>query len=192
MPSLRADARRNRDRLIAVATEVFAQRGIDAPLEEIARQAAVSIGTLYNHFPNRGALLDAVLPDRLAELDRLAEHAVDSEDPWAGFVAFVEGVCAIQARDRSMNEAIMRNSAPSGEASSECGRGWTTLDTVVRHAAESGVLRTDFAADDMAILLQAMANVIAVSDDDRTWRRHLGFVLDGLRPGMATRSTPSR
>ena len=62
------------------------------PLDEIARRAGVSIGTLYNHFPNRGALLDAVLPERLAELDRLADKAMADPDPWQGFAEFLDGL----------------------------------------------------------------------------------------------------
>src|SRR5687768_1592430 len=106
---MRADALRNRDRLMAAATELFAERGLDVPLDEIARRAQVSIGTLYNHFPNRGALLDEVLPERLAELDRLAANAMADPDPWRGFADFLDGLFVIQARDRSMNEAIARS-----------------------------------------------------------------------------------
>ena len=76
---------------MTAAAELFAERGVDVPLEEIARRAGVSIGTLYNHFPNRGALLDAVLPDWVAEVDRLAEaasrtpiHGVASPASWTG------------------------------------------------------------------------------------------------------------
>ena len=74
----------------------------------VARRAGVSIGTLYNHFPNRGALLDAVLPDWAAEVDRLAEAAMADSDPWRGFVGFMEGLFVLQARNRSMNDAIAR------------------------------------------------------------------------------------
>ena len=73
---MRADAQRNRQQLMTAATELFTERGVDVPLDEIARRAGVSIGTLYNHFPNRGALLDAVLPDWAAALDRLAEDCL--------------------------------------------------------------------------------------------------------------------
>jgi AcrR family transcriptional regulator len=76
---------RNRDRLVAAAAELFGERGVDVPLDEVARSAGVSIGTLYNHFPNRGALLDAVLPERLAEFDRLATSALADPDAWRGF-----------------------------------------------------------------------------------------------------------
>ena len=179
---MRADALRNRDRLVTAAAELFAERGVDVPLDEVARRAGVSIGTLYNHFPNRGALLDAVLPERLAELDRLAATAMADPDPWHGFAAFLDGLFVIQARDRSMNEAIARNPVGSVDVAGECGRAGGVLDSVVHRAKEAGVLRSDFRADDLATLVWAMSKVISMSDgDDSLWRRHLGFVLDGLR-----------
>lgn len=179
---MRADALRNRDRLMTAATELFAERGVDVPLDEIARRAQVSIGTLYNHFPNRGALLDAVLPERLAELDRLATKAMADPDPWRGFADFLDGLFVIQARDRSMNEAIARSPVGTVDVSAECGRAGGVLDSVVSRAKEAGVLRADFRTDDLATLVWAMSKVISMSDgDDAVWRRHLGFVLDGLR-----------
>lgn len=179
---MRADALRNRDRLTTAAAELFAERGVDVPLEEIARRAGVSIGTLYNHFPNRGALLDAVLPERLADIDRLATGAMSHPDPWQGFAGFLDGLFTIQARDRSLNDAIARNPVGSVDVTAECGRAGGMLDAVVRRARDAGALRADFGGDDLATLLWAMSKVISMSDgDDAVWRRHLGFVLDGLR-----------
>ena len=80
---------------MTAAAELFDERGVDVPLEEIARRAGVSIGTLYNHFPNRGALLDAVLPDWVAEVDRLAKAALADPDPWRGFAGFMDGLFGI-------------------------------------------------------------------------------------------------
>jgi AcrR family transcriptional regulator len=179
---MRADALRNRDRLTTAAAELFAERGVDVPLEEIARRAGVSIGTLYNHFPNRGALLDAVLPERLADIDRLAAGAMADPDPWQGFVGFLDGLFTIQARDRSLNDSIARNPVGSVDVTAECGRAGGMLDAVVRRARDAGALRADFGGDDLATLLWAMSKVISMSEgDDAVWRRHLGFVLDGLR-----------
>ena len=182
MATLRADAQRNREALAAAATELFAERGVDVPLDEIAGRAGVSIGTLYNHFPNRGALLDAVLPERLAELDQLAETALADPDPWHGFAGFLDGLFVIQARDRLVHRAIARNPVGSVDVAGECGRAGGVLDSVVRRARDAGVLRPDFCADDLATLVWAMSKVITMSNgDDAVWRRHLGFVLDGLR-----------
>ncbi len=179
---MRADAVRNRERLTTAAAELFAERGVDVPLDEVARRAGVSIGTLYNNFPNRGALLDAVLPDRLTELEGLAAAALADDDAWRGFTAFLDGMFALQARDRSINEAISRSPAGAVDVGAECGRGGGILESAVARARDAGVLRADFGPADLATLVGAMARVIVMSGgDDAVWRRHLGFVLDGLR-----------
>jgi AcrR family transcriptional regulator len=179
---MRADAVRNRERLTTAAAELFAERGVDVPLDEVARRAGVSIGTLYNNFPNRGALLDAVLPHRLAELEALAAAALADDDAWRGFTGFLDGMFALQARDRSINEAISRGPAGAVDVGAECGRGGGILESAVARARDAGVLRPDFGPADLATLVAAMARVIVMSaGDDVVWRRHLGFVLDGLR-----------
>src|SRR5262245_17782415 len=167
---------------MTAAVELFAERGVDVPLDEIARRAGVSIGTLYNHFPNRGALLDAVLPDWVGEVDRLAEAAIADRDPWRGFARFMDGLFDIQARNPSMNDAIARTPVGPVDVASECGRAGGVLESVVNRARAAGVLRPDFGADDLATLIGAMSKVIALSNgNDAVWRRHLRFLLDGLR-----------
>ncbi len=193
--AMRADAVRNRDRLMSAAAELFAERGVDVPLDEVARRAGVSIGTLYNHFPNRGALLDAVLPGRFAEFDTLASAALADSDPWHGFATFLDGIFVMQARDRAINEAIARSPVGNVDVSAECGRAGGVLDAVAQHARGAGVLRPDFGPADLATLVWAMSKVISMSEgDDAVWRRHLAFVLDGLRVSSSdTRSTlPTR
>jgi AcrR family transcriptional regulator len=181
---MRADALRNRQQLLTAAADLFAERGVDVPLDEIARRAGVSIGTLYNHFPNRGALLDAVLPDWVAEVNRLAEAALTDSDPWRGFAGFMNGLFDLQARHPSMNDAIARTPVGPVDVASECGRAGGVLESVVNRARKAGVLRPDFSAGDLATIIGAMSKVIAMSNgDDEVWRRHLGFVLDGLRAG---------
>jgi AcrR family transcriptional regulator len=179
---MRADAVRNRERLTAAAAELFATRGVGVPLEDIAAHAGVSIGTLYNNFANRGALLDAVLPDRLVEVQRLADAAAADPDAWHAFAGFLDGVFELQARDRSLNEAIARSPVGDADVAAECGHVGAILDAVVRRAHDAQVLRADFGPADLSILMSALSQVIATTgDDNAVWRRHLGFVLDGLR-----------
>lgn len=180
--SPRADAVRNRQKLLDAALRLFAEQGIDVPLDRIARAAGVSIGTLYNNFADRGALLDAVLPERLAELERLAEESARATDPWAGFTGFLEAMFAGQARNRAVNEAMARGPLGDVDLMAECGRAGSAVRSVLDRAHETGVVRDDFAHDDLAALMVAVAAVIhATPDDDRRWRRHLRFQLDGLR-----------
>src|SRR6185312_4889674 len=101
---LRSDAERNRARVVTAAREMFAEHGIDVAMADIARHAGVSNGTLYNRFPTRQDLIEAVFVDRLETLATLAEHAAADPGPWHGFVSYVTGMCELQASDRGFNE----------------------------------------------------------------------------------------
>src|SRR6266545_4775094 len=93
-PALRGDARRNLEKLKAAAIEVFRERGLGAPLEAIAARAGVSVGTLYNRFGDRQALIDAVIPAlAAAQLRRVVERASAGASPWERFATFVETIC---------------------------------------------------------------------------------------------------
>ncbi|MWA00250.1 TetR family transcriptional regulator [Actinomadura sp. LD22] len=183
----RADAARNRDKLLASAAAVFGERGLDAPLEEVARRAGVSIGTLYNHFPARADLFDAIFPARLSALDRLAETALADADPWSGFVAFVEGLVALQAADRGLNDVLARRFPAASGLAEACHRGFAHLDRIVERAKEAGRLRSDFETQDIMPLMWATSQIIRECGDAAPgiWRRFLGFVLDGLRADAA-------
>ena len=184
---LRADAARNRDRLLATAAELFGERGLDVPMEEIARRAGVSIGTLYNHFPSREALYDAILPERLGALERLAAAALAEDDPWTGFAGFVEGLIALQAGDRGLNDAIARQYLTTDEVRKVCGRGLERVNEIIARASRAGRLRADFEPADLVMLVWGMSQVIRESAEvaPAAWRRCLRFYLDGLRAEAA-------
>ncbi|MEU4821035.1 TetR/AcrR family transcriptional regulator [Actinomadura citrea] len=183
----RADAVRNRDKLVAAGAAVFGERGLDAPLEEVARRAGVSIGTLYNHFPARENLFDAIFPARLAALDEIVERSLAEPDPWSGFVGYIEGLFALQAEDRGLNDALARRYPLAAELNAACDRGFDHLVTITARAKEAGDLRPDFEPQDVVPLMWAMSQVIRESADAApdAWRRCLGFFLDGLRAEAA-------
>jgi AcrR family transcriptional regulator len=183
----RADAARNREKLLAAGAAVFGERGLDAPLEEVARRARVSVGTLYNHFPVRQDLFDAIFPARLEALDRVAVAALAEPDPWTGFVAFIEGLVALQAADRGLNDVLARRFPPASELREACHRCFAHLGRIAERAKESGRLRPDFETQDVIPLMWAMSQIIRESKDvaPDAWRRFLGLVLDGLRAGAA-------
>jgi AcrR family transcriptional regulator len=185
--SLRADAVRNRDKLVAAATREFAGRGLDAPFEHIARRAGVSIGTLYAHFPTREALYDAIIPGQLAGLQVAAEQALAADDPWEGFVIFLEGLFALQAKDRGLNDALARRISLSPAVIEACQLGMQHADRIIGRAKEAGQLRPDFESQDLAPLISAMSQVIRDSTEiaPELWRRSLAFFLDGLRASAA-------
>lgn len=178
---LRADAARNRDKLLAAAAQLFGERGLDAPLEHIAKAAGVSIGTLYAHFPTREAFVDAIFPARLAVLDEIGAAALADEDPWRGFVSFVERLVALQAEDRGLNDAIAQRLPMATEVEQTCQRGFGYAIEIVERAKASGRLRADFEPADLATLTWAMSQVIRESTEPEIWRRFLAFFIDGLR-----------
>ncbi|MBP2338273.1 AcrR family transcriptional regulator [Saccharothrix coeruleofusca] len=189
---LRADAARNRDKLLDAATRVFGERGLDAPLEEIARRAGVSIGTLYNHFPTREALIDAIFPARVAVLERIGAQALADDDAWRGFTRFVEGVFALQAEDFGLNDALSGRFSTAAGLAEACRGGLEVARRLIARAKDSGQLRADFEERDFVTLIWAMSKVIRESADEAplAWRRCLAFFLDGLR-AEAARPIPS-
>jgi AcrR family transcriptional regulator len=184
--ALRKDAQRNRERLIEAARAVFAERGLDVALDEVARRAGVSIGTLYNRFPNRSDLVAAVFADRAETVVRIAERALAMDDAWAGFVHFVEQICRMQATDRGYNDLSARSLPPAAPSASQP-HGHELMTQILARAQRSGALRPDFALADMAFVIWAITRTIeATADvDPDVWRRHLGLVLDGLRASAA-------
>ncbi|MFI6183756.1 TetR/AcrR family transcriptional regulator [Nonomuraea sp. NPDC051191] len=157
------------------------------PLEHIARRAGVSIGTLYNHFPTREALLGAVLPQRLAALDEIITVALADPDPWAGFTGFLEGLFTLHAEDHSLNDALAESFSPATDMSQVCHRGFGDVERIIERAKVSGRLRADFGPQDLVTLIWAMSQVIrkSMGTDPGAWRRPLSFFLDGLRAEAA-------
>ncbi|MFI0450146.1 TetR/AcrR family transcriptional regulator [Actinomadura sp. 6N118] len=182
---LRKDAQRNRDLLIKTARELYAARGLDVSLDEIARTAGVSSGTLYNHFPDRADLIDAVFADRAATVVRIAENALAME-PWAGLVHFLERVCEQQAADRGYNDLVSRR-VPQAPPTGEHLRGYELMQQIIERARRSGALRDDVTLEDMAFVTWGTARTVEATAGIRpqAWRRHLALMLDGLRAPAA-------
>jgi AcrR family transcriptional regulator len=176
---LRADAARNREKLLAAAAELFAERGLDVPLEHIARRAEVSIGTLYKHFPTREDFATAIFPERLAALDVIGAKALADPDPWHAFAGYLEDLYTLQAEDRGLNDVLARDLPNAPEVVSACHRGTSHVGTLITRAIEAGALRADYTIADMATLTRAMAQVIR--DSPSEWRRFLSIYVEGLR-----------
>lgn len=184
---LRRDAARNRDKLLAAAAATFTETGLDASLEEIARRAGVSIGTLYNHFPIREALFDAILPERVAVIDRLGHAALAEADPWRGFTGYLERLFSTLAADRGLRHVMTREYPDAERLTEACHRGFATIAALVERARTDGRLRSDFAMSDLACLIWAMTRIIDTTADvaPQGWRRQLAFMVDGLRSDAA-------
>jgi AcrR family transcriptional regulator len=188
-PPLRRDARRNVERLTAAAAQVFGERGLDAPLEEIAATAGVSAGTLYNRFGGRDALIDAVMPDLVEARVLDARRRAEAEaDPWAAFRLYVTLLCEVIASDLAMNDAVSRRFPDARRLTEVCDAQMDTVRILIDQAHRASVLRTDFTTEDFPFLLWSTATIVraTASTAPEAWRRALTFALDGLRAAPGT------
>jgi AcrR family transcriptional regulator len=177
----RADARRNHDRLVAVASEVIAQQGADASLEEIARRAGVGSATLHRHFPTRQALLEAVFQERVDQLCALGQQLLDEPDAGLAVVSWLRAVVAHTAGARGMGTALMGGQLDPELGSSAHTLIGSTAAALLDRARQAGTIRPAAVAD----VLQ-LVNAIAIATEHSPEpaehaERLLVLVVDGLR-----------
>ena len=187
---LRKDAERNRQAILAAARELFADRGLDVSMDEIARRAGVGVGTVYRRFPDKAALIDALFEDRLETLVDIARQALERPDPWEAVGWFMECYVSLQVEDRGLRELLL--TSPHGENRTQRARGRIKpfADELLRRAQRSGDLRPDVVGTDLGLLQFMLAALVDYTGevDPVVWRRFLGIVLDGL---ATTRAAPS-
>jgi AcrR family transcriptional regulator len=180
---LRADAARNRASIVAVAREVFAEQGLEAPLEAIAARAGVGIATLYRRFPTREKLVAAALIGKVTEYAEAAEQALAAADPWAGFAGLVQRICELQAGDRGLSELLSMTLSADEQVEQLRRTANEQVATLIGRAKAAGRLREDFAGEDLVLLLIATAAVMHVTRADApdAWRRFVALALDAFR-----------
>lgn len=180
---LRADAERNRATLLAAAQEVFAEQGLEAPLEEIALRAGVGIATLYRRFPCREQLVAAALLDKVAEYAQAAEQALAAADPWEGFAGFVRRICSLQAQDRGLGDLLSMALPADAGVEKLRRRANDQVIELVERAKTAGYLRQEFVGEDLLLLLIATAAVVHVTrcDAPDAWQRFAALMLDAFR-----------
>ncbi|WNM30375.1 helix-turn-helix domain-containing protein [Streptomyces sp. Li-HN-5-11] len=192
-PVRRRDALRNRALLVATAREVFAEQGLDAPLDEIARRAGVGNATLYRHFPSRAALVDEVFRDALTETTAAGERARGAEDAWAGLAEYLRTVFAGLAADRGTNDLM--TTGLEGVASLEAihAHNRETAGGLLRRGQEQGTVRPDVTVEDLLFGLAALGRAVPAltTVDPDGWRRPLALFLDGLRSRPAAPDLPA-
>jgi len=182
----RADARRNRARVLAAAEEVFAAEGLGAPIDEIARRAEVGVGTVYRHFPTKEALLEAIVAGRMQRLFALVEAAGDEPDAGVAFFACLRSMYEEGARHVALADALGRAgisiAGTSADAKVDLERAVAAL---LERAQAAGAVRADVSVKDVLALF---AGICMAAERGATPERlgHLvGIVCDGLRPGDA-------
>jgi AcrR family transcriptional regulator len=184
--SMRADARRNRERILAAAREVFGQYGAEAQMDEIARRAGVGVGTLYRHFPTKDDLVGELITIKLGDFAARARAKFeDDERPWESFADLLREQAELASRDASQQRMIfamtpeaMERVAPTiAELSA-------AMQALIDRAKQAGAVREDLAVDDVRTLMCGIGSVMAAEAlgvMSYDWRRHLEFVLEGMR-----------
>jgi AcrR family transcriptional regulator len=189
---LRADAARKRQALVAAAREVMSERGLNAPLDEIARRAGVGNATLYRRFPRRMDLIVAVFADRMADHAREVDESLADPDPWHGLVRYITTATTLQVWDRGIADLVTLevSSAPATEKlRTQAIRG---LETLIARAKAAGAIRRDCTTEDVLIVLHANAGLIERSNRAAAAasQRLAHLLLDGLRADAATPGPP--
>jgi len=185
---LRRDAALNRERLLSAAAELFAERGLDVTLNDIAHHAGVGVGTAYRRFPNKEAVIDALFEQRLEEVAALAQEAVDEPDAWTGLVAFLERSLSMQFGDRGLNQ-VMNDPTLGDERVKEArDRVAPLLTALVARAKEQRTAREDFDQSDIVFLQLALSAIMDSSREvaPELYRRYLAMFLDGIKTGRTS------
>jgi AcrR family transcriptional regulator len=175
---MRVDAKRNRERVLVAAREVFAECGESTALEEIARRAGVGIGTLYRHFPNRQALLEALYVNEVEEVCRSAQQLTDG-DPWQAFNEWFERLISYLATKRALANELMNYLDADAPLFKECrAELFSSGEPLLKRAQGAGAVRTDV---EFPQLMQMVVGISKIPADRPQIEHILRIALDGLR-----------
>ncbi|GAA3233595.1 TetR/AcrR family transcriptional regulator [Actinocorallia longicatena] len=180
---LRADAERNRRRILDAAKDLFAEQGLEVTLDDIARRAGVGVGTVYRRFANREALVDELFEERMGQIADLAVEAYADPDPWNSFATFLTRVCAEQANDRGLRTVALSTAHGTDRVARARKRILPAVTALLERAQAAGAVRPDLSPSDVPLIALTTATVSDYTGpvSGETWRRILGIVLDGLR-----------
>jgi AcrR family transcriptional regulator len=189
---LRADAERNRQRLLQAAREVFADQGLDASSKEIARRAGVGIATLYRRFPTRQDLLVATFGPKLAAYTEAIDRALKESDPWRGFCDYLTAITSMQQGDRGFRDILTQAFPNARELRAQRDRVYHGVAELIEKAKATGRLREDFVAEDVPLLLMANAGVVAATAEHapESSDRLVGYLLQAFASAAASELPP--
>ncbi|MFI1354375.1 TetR/AcrR family transcriptional regulator [Streptomyces sp. NPDC020898] len=178
-PGLRADAERNRCRILAAARRLYAVEGLGVSMASVAREAGVGKATLGRRFATREELVNAVFADRMDAYAEAVAEALADPDPWHGFTGYIHAVCAMQAADRGFADVLTMTFPAAKALEARRTEAYNAFLELIARAKSSGHLREDFVSEDLVILLMANAGVVAATGDaaPTAWRRLVGHML---------------
>jgi AcrR family transcriptional regulator len=181
---LRKDAARNRALLVQAGREVFADRGLEASLDDVARHAGLGVGTAYRHFANKFELARAIFTEAIEEILETARRAAAMDDPWVGIVTFVKMAAEAQTKDRGLREVLMGTHDPAEMQRVNDIIG-PLLEDLVTRAKQAGAVREEIEASDVGMVILMLCTVADITSDlaPHQWQRYVPMLLDGLRAG---------
>lgn len=189
---LRRDAALNRERLLDAARELFATRGLDVSLNDIAHHAGVGVGTAYRRFANKQAVMEALFEDVLDDLAEVARTSLREPDAWVGLVGFLERSLELQFGDRGIN-AIMNHPALGDERVDEARtRIAPLIQELVDRAKAQGLVRTDLEQSDVVFVQVGLSAILGRTRgvEPELYRRYLAIFLDGIRADRSLTPLP--
>jgi AcrR family transcriptional regulator len=179
---LRADARRNREKVLQAARAVFADRGRDAQMDDVAGAAGVGVGTVYRHFPTKEALLEALIVESFVQITDEAERSLEIEDPWEAFATLMWRAAEIMAGDRALSEVFAASTGSVEQRMPTLEELRDAVGRVIERGQVAGVIREDMLVDDVPMIMCGIGSATKKPHVcTEAWRRHLMIVLDGLR-----------
>jgi AcrR family transcriptional regulator len=192
-PTLRADARRNREAVLVAAREGFGKCGLECQIDDIARAAGVGVGTVYRHFPTKADLFAALVTDRFERLAARAREALAGEDPWQAFCELMRYSAELQVRDRALSQFLGSQPELGQHAAVESGLADVTAELIAK-AQQAGGMRKDAVIEDVPTLICGLGAVTAGAAGNMpelNWERYVEIMLDGLRaPGVSKLPPP--
>jgi AcrR family transcriptional regulator len=178
---VRKDVIRNRARILSAADDLVAKRGLDITLNELAHHAGVGVGTVYRHFPDRAAVVNAMLTQRIEQAEQIIRAGLDLDDPVEAFRSTLTGVCQRQAHDRGVFQALT-SAGPAEQRQQVRRRLEPLMSTLVERVHAAGWLREDITVTDMPIVFWLVGNLARQTAQTHPdlWRRYLNLILEGM------------
>ena len=190
---LRADAKLNRDRILAAAAELFAEHGLSVPLEEIAMRAGVGVATLYRRFPTRADLAAAAFERNISRYTRAVDRALANQHAWAGFEALIFELCELQAADAGLRDLLTTAFPASSAVERRTNETVEKVKALIGRAQAEGTLRPDVVVADIVVMLLANAGVLRATGASApdAWRRFAALMVDAFRAQPETPLPPA-
>lgn len=176
---LRADARRNRERILEAARAACAQYGPAVQMDDVAARAGVGVGTVYRHFATKDALMEALVAEKIRIFAEYAREAMDVDDPWEAFAGLLRRHAELMAADAGLRQAVITTGAVVDVAQEERAELEALGAQLIARGKAAGVIRDDLEIEDIPVVMSGLCG--SMSNPGFDWRRHLELVLDGLR-----------